>query len=204
MQQRTIKLQQQTTNGRSLRQSLGGCSILEVRCFCFFCALLVLGFSLTARAQVSREYQLKAAFLYNFAQFTDWPPSAFAETNAPLVIGVLGADPFGSVLDETVKGETANGRKLVVERYRRAGDLKPCHILFISQSESRNVESILKKVIGKPTLTVSDADGPEFRDVMVRFNIEKNKVRFRINQDAVKASGLTLSSQLLRVAESAP
>src|SRR5947209_667643 len=98
-----------------------------------------------ARAQaISREYQLKAAFLYNFTQFTEWPTNAFATSASPIVVGVLGTDPFGEFLDQTVRGEVVHGRPLVVERYRKVEEIKTCHILFISQSETRRLEDILK------------------------------------------------------------
>ena len=160
--------------------------------------------SLTATAQVSREYQLKAVFLYNFAQFTDWPASAFANDKAPIVIGIVGADPFGSALDATVHGETIDGRPLLVERYARPADIKPCHMLFISQSETRHVDEILKIVKGKPVLTVADTDGPATAGVMIRFVVANNKVHFRINAEAARSANLTLSSKLLHVAEVPP
>jgi hypothetical protein len=159
---------------------------------------------LTAQAQLSREYQLKSVFLFNFAQFTDWPPSAFADANSPMVIGILGNDPFGSALEETVHGETIHGRRLIIEHYRRADEIKTCHILFISQSEARNAEEILKRLKGKPILTVADADSPPTAGAMIRFAVESNKVHFRINVQAAQEAGLTLSSRLLRVANAAP
>jgi hypothetical protein len=156
-----------------------------------------------AQAQVSREYQLKAVFLYNFAQFTDWPESAFADEKAPIVIGILGADPFGPALEDTVKGETVRGRTLVIEHYRRADEIKTCHILFISQSEARHLDEIVKGLKEKPILTVVDA-GPSSAGAIIRFTVENNKVHFRINQEAATAANLTLSSKLLRVADATP
>src|SRR5947207_13490122 len=101
------------------------------RWFCFLLCL-VLFVPWKAEAQ-SKEYQIKAVFLFNFAQFVDWPTNAFPEVQTPLVIGVLGEDPFGSYLDETVRGEKVNNRPLVIQRYRRADEIKSCHILFISR-----------------------------------------------------------------------
>src|SRR2546421_10219007 len=99
------------------------------------CGLLLLG-GLVASAQTgpSREYQVKAVFLFNFAQFVEWPPAAFAGANSPLVIGILGQDPFGAYLDETVRNEKVNNRLLEIQRYHRVEDIKTCHILFISPS----------------------------------------------------------------------
>jgi hypothetical protein len=182
-----------------------GGGLWNFRCLIFLSAIFLLGSSVNSlRAQPSREYQIKAVFLYNFAQFIDWPQTAFADTNSPLVIGVLGIDPFGRVLDDTVMGETVRGRRLVVQRYRRVEDIKTCHILFISQSETRQIEAIVNSFRGKPTLTVADADLPPSSGVIIRFTVENNKVHFRINQDAARTANLTLSSKLLRVAEFAP
>ena len=156
-----------------------------------------------ASEQDSREYQIKAVFLYNFAQFTEWPTNAFESSNAPIVIGIVGSDPFGSVLDDTVRGESVRGRKLVVERYQRMEEIKSCHVLFISQSEDQRLESILERVKDKPILTVSDIEGSAYRGVMIRF-ITEEKIRLRVNLDAVENARLTLSSKLLRVAEIVP
>src|SRR5690348_13012564 len=94
--------------------------------------LLALCLCLTpARAETSREYRLKAVFLYNFIQFTDWPTNAFESTDSPLVVGVLGTDPFGPFLDQTVRGEISHGHPIVVQRFRTVEEIKTCHILFI-------------------------------------------------------------------------
>ena len=159
---------------------------------------------LTATAQVSREYQLKAVFLYNFAQFTEWPATAFADDKAPIIIGIVGADPFGSTLDDTVRGETVGGHPLVIEHYAHPADIKPCQMLFISQSEIRHTDEILKSIKEKPELTVADTENAATSGVMIRFIVESNKVHFRINADAARAAHLSLSSRLLSVADVAP
>lgn len=157
-----------------------------------------------AQAQSSREYQLKAVFLYNFAQFTDWPTNTFAATNAPIVIGILGQDPFGPALSDTVNGETIHGHPFAIEHYRRAEDIKTCDILFISQSETRLVNEIVRSLKRKPILTVADADTPSTSDAIIRFLIQNNKVHFRVNEKAAEEANITLSSKLLRVAEVVP
>ena len=149
----------------------------------------------------SKEYQIKAVFLFNFAQFVDWPTNAFPEAQAPLVIGILGEDPFGSYLDETVRGEKVNNRPLLVQRYRSVDQIKSCHILFISRSEADRLEEIFNGLKGRNILTVGDYDGFAQRGGMVRFVTEKNKVRLRIGLEAAKAAHLTISSKLLRPAE---
>jgi hypothetical protein len=166
--------------------------------------LLSSDLNLTGQTAISPEYQVKAVFLFNFAQFVEWPARAFPDAQAPLVIGVLGDDPFGSYLDETVRGEKVNDRPLIVQRYRRPGEIKICHVLFISRSETDRMEQVLASVKGRPILTVSDADDFIVRGGMVRLVTEKNKVRIRINVAAVKAANLKVSSKLLRVAETEP
>jgi len=155
-------------------------------------------------AQVSREYQIKAVFLYNFAQFTEWPESAFPSEKSPIIIGVMGPNPFGSALEETVRGETVQGHPLAIEHYTRAADIKSCHILFIPQQEIRQTDEIVKGMKGKPVLTVADTDGAASAAAIVRFVVENNKVHFRINPEAARAANIILSSKLLRMAEATP
>jgi YfiR/HmsC-like len=169
-----------------------------------FVVLLSSGLRLSAQTTASPEYQVKAVFLFNFAQFVDWPPKAFADAQSPLIIGVLGDDPFGTYLDETVRGEKANGRPLVVQRYRRVGELKTCHVLFISRSESDHLDQILGSLRGRNILTVGESEDFALRGGMIQFIKEKNKIRMRINLEAVKAANLKISSKLLRVAETKP
>jgi hypothetical protein len=147
------------------------------------------------------EYQVKAVFLFNFTQFVDWPAQSFADAHAPFVIGVLGRDPFGSALDEAVRGETVNGRALVVERYRSVNELKPCQILFIDRSAGNDVKKTLDSIGHPGTLTVTDSDAQAPASVIIRFLNEGKKIRLRINVDSARDAGLTISSKLLRPAE---
>lgn len=163
--------------------------------------MLLAGAELRAQPAPSREYQIKAVFLFNFAQFVEWPPAAFASAQAPLVIGVLGEDPFGSFLDQAVQGEKAGQRPLEVRRYAQVSDIDACHILFISRSEAGRLDEIVARLNGRGTLTVSDIDGAAVRGVMIRFINQNNHLRLRINLDAAKFAGLTISSKLLRPAE---
>jgi hypothetical protein len=147
------------------------------------------------------EYRLKAVFLFNFAQFVEWPAEAFPDAGAPLVIGVIGDDPFGPVLDEAVKDEKIGGRPLAIRRFKPADDLTTCHILFISRSEEGHLEQIVARLQGRSILTVSDSDGSAQRGVMIRFFTENRKIRLKINLEAARAARLVLSSKLLRPAE---
>ena len=163
--------------------------------------LLLGGRDASAQTPPSREYQIKAVFLFNFAQFVEWPPAAFANSNAPIVIGVLGEDPFGEYLDETVRGERVNNRPLEVQRYRQVDDIRTCHVLFVSRSESSRLESILATLRGRSILVVSDGDDFIQRGGMIRLAAAQNKIRLMVNLEAARAASLTISSKLLRSAE---
>jgi hypothetical protein len=165
-----------------------------------FALLLSDSMSLCAYA-ASKEYQVKAAFLFNFSQFVDWPAGAFANSQSQLVIGVLGEDPFGSYLDDLVRNEKIGSHPLAVQRFRRVEDVKTCHILFISNSEERQLDHILGHLKGRNILTVSDIDGFAQRGGVVGFITANNKIRFKINVNAGKNANLSISSKLLRVAE---
>jgi hypothetical protein len=164
--------------------------------------LAVFGMSAAAQASApSREYQVKAVFLFNFAQFVDWPPAVFTEESAPLAICVLGDDPFGSYLDDIVRGEQVNSRRLTVQRFRTPEEIKGCQVLFVSRSESRHLEKTLASAREMDALTVSDAEDFASRGGMIQLTMEYGKIRLKINVDAAKASSLTISSKLLRSAE---
>lgn len=146
------------------------------------------------------EYQIKAAFLFNFAKFVAWPPEAFAATNAPLVIGVLGENVFGDNLERTISNKTINNRPLLCKEFRSVADVTNCQILFISASEKGKFTKILDALRGTSVLTVSESDQFIEAGGMINFVIESNKIRFQINDDAAKKSGLSISSKLLSLA----
>jgi hypothetical protein len=150
-------------------------------------------------AQATREYDLKAVFLFNFATFVDWPKEALPE-NAPFVIGVFGEDPFGRALDEVIVGEKIRGMPLQVKRCATIEEAKRCHILFISASAADRVTAVLQGVRGMPVLTV--ADMPRFVEGggMIAFTTD-SRVQLRINPAAAQRVGLVISSKLLRVAK---
>lgn len=151
-----------------------------------------------AAAPPAPEYQLKAVFLFNFAQFVEWPDAAFAQPDSPLVIGVLGTDPFDGYLDDLVKGEKVGVRPIAIRRYSRIEQVSGCHILFVCASEARNVTQIVAALKGRSILSVSDIDRFAMRGGVVRFAREEGKIRLRINLEAAKAAGLTISSKILR------
>lgn len=152
----------------------------------------------------SPEYELKAAFLYNFVKFVEWPADAFAGAKSPLTICVYGNDPFRASLDGVVRGETLGERGLLVQRPEALGDLRDCRVLFVSRSESHRLPEVLAQVEGAPVLTVGDTDGFLRAGGVINFVMEDNKVRFQINQEAAERNRLTISSKLLRLAKPTP
>lgn len=143
---------------------------------------------------------MKALFLYNFAKFVDWPPGTFAETNSPIIIGVLGRDRFGAYLDKAVAGQPLNGHPFVTRRYTTINQTRECHILFISDSEKLRIDDDLKALKGQTILTVSDLDDFAKKGGMIQFIKTGAKVRFAINNGAAHDARLRISSQLLNLA----
>ena len=151
-------------------------------------------------AQTANEYQVKAAFLYNFAKFIEWPTEAFS--NGHLVVGLIGDDPFGSALDQTINGKSINGRQLIIRRFKWGQNLRDCHILFIASSERKRLPQILESLRGARVLTVGELDKFCQQGGLINFILEENKVRFEINLDVAEQAGLKISSKLLALARS--
>jgi hypothetical protein len=168
---------------------------------CFISVCLVMLASQASYGQAFREYQVKAAFVYNFAQFTEWPADAFPSTNSPLVIGVFGKNPFDDFLKETVQNETLRGHPVQLKQCTLLSQAETCHILYIGMSERAHLEQIVQALRTRPILTVSDVENANHAGVMIQLLTEGNRVRFRINQAAVKAARLNVSSKLLNLAQ---
>ena len=155
---------------------------------------------LNSATSASKEYRIKAVFLFNFTQFVEWPPTAFSGPSAPFVIGVLGDDPFGTYLDEAVANEKINGHPLVVQRFRDVRDTRNCQILFMNLADPEKMKENLTAVTNH-ILTVSDADYFVKMGGMIRFVTESNRIRLLINPEVARASELLISSKLLRVSD---
>ena len=156
--------------------------------------------SLFGAAAPSREYQIKAVFLYNFVQFVEWPDAAFSDAGAPLRIGVLGEDPFGPALDEAVQGETIRSRRLVVKRAQRLDELADCQLVFFAKSEAWQVSARRDdQADARPVLTVGETEDFARRGGVIAFYSEGKKVRFEINADLARRLGLKISSELLKL-----
>ena len=148
----------------------------------------------------SGEYTIKAVSLFNFCRFIEWPDSAFPSSNTPITIGVIGADPFGPLLDDTVRGETVRNRSIRIERYRRVDDVHGCHLLFVCRSETSRFDAILAALRGRSIATVGESE--EFMEAggMIALISDQNRIRLRINPDRLRAAKLSVSAKLLRVA----
>ena len=152
-----------------------------------------------AQAQRPTEYQVKAAYLYNFAKFVEWPEGMFAGPAAPIVFGILGEDPFGDAL-EAAKDRTIKGRKLQIRRFASLNDTTMCHILFISRSEKKNLAAILQKFGEAPMLLVGDMEEFAQRGGMINLALQNESVTLEINVDALNRAGIKVNSRLLNVA----
>ena len=145
----------------------------------------------------SPEYLIKAAYLYNFAMFVDWPSEAFATPDSSIVIGIIGADPFGWALDRTVEDKRINGRRIVVQRLQWSQDPSHCHIVFVS--DPARLSEVADRLAGAATLVVADTDTAARRSA-INFIVRDNKVGFEINLNQARSARLTISSKLLNLA----
>jgi YfiR/HmsC-like len=154
-----------------------------------------------AQAQVvAPEYDVKAAFLFNFTKFVEWPFTVYTDEHSPLKLCVLGENPFGKAL-KVLMDEEVGGRKLAFTHLETATNLETCHVLFISRSERDRLPQILASLHNAPVLTVGEM--PAFIDQggMINFILEGSKVRFDVNQEAAERAGLKISSRLLALAK---
>jgi hypothetical protein len=166
----------------------------------------------------SQEYQLKAAFLYNFLQFVDWPEEKLADSNKPITIGIIGNDPFGNAF-EPIESKKVKGRAVVIKRFKSFEDLKKsteknkpeseqetksltkCYLLFICSSEQKNLKEIIDTVKDHSVLTVGEMEGFLESGGIINWFVEEKKIRFEINTAAAERAKLEIRSNLLRLAK---
>lgn len=165
-------------------------------------ALLLSGSATAAGAQTlserrSLEYPVKANYLVRFAAFVQWPNAAFAAPASPVVVCVLGADPFGASLDKAAAAQAVNGRPVAVRRLAKVDARSGCHVLYVGRSRGQSQSDALKAVAGAPVLTVTDFSGPRG---VIHFAVVGNKVKFHIDERMAAAGGMTISSRLLALA----
>lgn len=152
-----------------------------------------------AAAARPTEHEVKAAFIYNFARFTQWPVGCFEDSSTPLVIGIIGSDPVGTALEAAVVNRKVGGRAVVIVRLRPNEPIC-CHLLYVAGSERAHLPQLLAAVGDSPVLTVCDVLDAGPRRAMITFRVLENQVRFEINLRDVERSRLALSSQLIRLA----
>src|SRR6266850_1451791 len=155
---------------------------------------------LHAQQSKPTEYQVKAAYLYNFGRFVKWPPGLAAGKGDSFPVCVLGRDPFGAILDSTLAGEALEGKPVVIRRISKPQEAGECRILFISSTEEKRLKEILVALDESGVLTVSDMPGFTRRGGMIQSVLEGDKVRFEINLASAESARLVLSSELLKVA----
>ena len=176
--------------------------IVLISVFVLLCT--VAGWSLPKSAlgqTISREYPLKAAFLYQFTTYVRWPETVFADEKSPFVFGILGTDQVGSILRKVAKVKDVGGRPIVVRNYSKPENIRDCHLLFISQSvEAKTQASTLRLLAGKNMLIVGETQDFLAMGGVFNFAIEQNRIKIRISKSAYERESLSVSSKLLRVA----
>ena len=166
----------------------------------FACLLLIGAAAVRAQESQPSEYQLKAAFVYNFAKFVEWPATSLPPDASPFVIGILGENPFGEDLKRTVAGKKISDHPISVVTFSTVNEATNCHVLFISRSETSRLADIFKRLQTAPVLTVGETDQFTEAGGMIGFVTEANKIRFQIKDETAKAAGLKVSSKLLSLA----
>ncbi len=171
------------------------------------CAMVLFGQGIDAAAGAENvrstphgEYMVKAAFLYNFAKFTEWPSGTYADASAPLTICVLGKDAFGKALD-SLAGKRINGRPVAISRLAGVEEARHCQVVFISESEEERVPAIIGYLADRPVLTVCNAPSCARFKGIIHLRVVSERIRFAIDIDSAKSAGLKLSSKLLALAE---
>jgi hypothetical protein len=147
------------------------------------------------------EYHIKAAFLFNFAKFVEWPAQAFKSPSDPIVIGVLGKNPFGDALAEAVAGKTLGGRAFQVHEVTDAQQAAGCQIVFVSSSERKRLGPLFARIGNAPVLTVGETDNFASEGGIINFKIDAGNVRLQINVEAARKQQLRISAKLLSLAE---
>jgi len=171
---------------------------------CLICLIAAQSTRAQSSDSASSEYLIKAGFIYNFAKLMEWPAPVFAQPNSPIVIAILGTDPFQGTLDNVLHGKQVNGREFVVKHLKWGDDLKGCNIIFVSSSEKAHFDDLFRMIKGMPILTIGDTPGFAERGGMINFVLEDDKVRFEIDVDAARQANINISSRLLALAKIVP
>jgi uncharacterized protein DUF4154 len=155
----------------------------------------------SAQTNPSSEYQVKAAFLFHFAQFVDWPEETFKDASSPLIYCTIGDDPFQGAWDASLRGKTLGTRAFRVQHFKQPQDIHGCQVLFIGAGEKKHLPAILAGVKGSSVLTVGESEHFVQEGGMIGFLVEENKIRFEINLETAQKAKLRISSRLLALAK---
>lgn len=154
----------------------------------------------TAESELSREYKIKAVLIYRFTKFIEWTPESFSDNQDPLILSIIGNDPFSKSID-ALHGKNVKGRKLLVKRITGIEDIDKSHILFIAQSEKERLTEILQTTRELCVLTIGDMEGFSNQGGIINFFMVENTVRFEINVAAAQEAGLEIRPSLLNLAK---
>jgi YfiR/HmsC-like len=153
-----------------------------------------------AHSEGLTESEIKAGFLYNFTKFVEWPSEVFTNASTPIVLGIVGANPFGRLLTDAAAGKTVNGRGVLIKHFREDEDLKSCQIVFVSSLEKKRAAQIVEKLGRANVLTVGEGDAFIEAGGMIAFVVEGNKVRLVMNLEAASEARLKISAKVIAVA----
>jgi YfiR/HmsC-like len=183
-------------SSQSLRKL--GCTTLQALALL---SVIVFPGQCIAQEATTNEYQLKAAYLFNFAKFVEWPTNTFSDADTPLQICVIGLNPFGHGLEDSIAGKTVGGRPIEISHKSDAVEARSCQIVFIGVSDKRQIPQLLRQLNGASVLTVGDTSGFTDDGGMINFVLEGDRVRFEANLDAAEHAHLKISARLLSVAK---
>lgn len=153
-----------------------------------------------AQRHSASEYEIKAALLYNFAKFVEWPAQTFPQENTSITFCALSETPLDQPLD-SLKNKTLNGVKLEIKHFKNAREVEFCHVLFIVSSQEESIEQILRRLDGSSVLTIGETEGFTQLGGMINFTVVERKVHFEINRASAERAGLMISSKLLALAK---
>jgi hypothetical protein len=157
--------------------------------------------TLAAQSEGLTELEIKAGFLYNFTKFVEWPEGAFVEARSPMILGILGENPVGTLLTQIAARQPVNGRPILVKQFKAGEDPRKCQILFAALKDQKRLAEVLGELKGAPVLTVGEGSGFTQAGGMIAFVVEGNKVRLRIDLEAASEAHLKISSKLIAVAK---
>ncbi|HEV2289899.1 MAG TPA: YfiR family protein [Candidatus Acidoferrales bacterium] len=179
----------------------GACKISVLCMVAIVCGIGMAGTQPVLGQSKTEDYEVKAEDLYNFAEFTEWPPNTFPDKKSPIAVCVFGKDPFSGDLETTVLGKNKQGRSFETRHTNRVNGLRGCQMVFVDRTEAKHLPEILEAVKSAPVLLVGDRADFVEKGGEIAFVTEDGKVHFIVNVDAVERAHLKISSKLLLLAK---